>query len=435
MYDKETVELALAALAEGLSLRGAAAVAGVSASCAGNWSRGFVPGSGRCRGRLPVNEKYALASRALGGGRPAGLAMEAGRSDRSVRAWATALAEGRPMPRHDSRPGRTGAAAGAGAGGEEALRARVRELELRNAVLEKTVEVLKKAPARAPRSRRPAPFVTGSPPGARSPSSGWRAAPSATTAAPAPGPTATRRCARWSGRRSPPAGAPTATAGCAPRRREGAPASPRRWCAGRCARRGCRPARRAAPGAGAPARASAAWPAPPTCCCSTPGATSTSSAPPRPAWPPPPTSASSRCPGAAASSTCRPWSTSTTGASSPARWATAPPRRWSPRCCGRGRATWPAARPSCTRTALAPRDPGLGRGLRPPGGRPPPVPQGPLARQRGVRGALRQAQGGDVPVRGLVRGHVGGAARRGRPLRRVVQRGQAEEVRRRLRDD
>lgn len=150
MYDKETVELALAALAEGLSLRGAAAVAGVSASCVANWSRGFVPGSGRCRGRLSVNEKYALASRALGGERPADLAMEAGCSDRSVRAWATALAEGRPMPRHDSRPGRTGAAAGAGAGGEEALRARVRELELRNAVLEKTVEVLKKGPGAGP---------------------------------------------------------------------------------------------------------------------------------------------------------------------------------------------------------------------------------------------------------------------------------------------
>lgn len=155
MYPKEDRMWALYVLEEcGGNLRAAARVTGISHSSIGKWRDG---GAEPARPRkkavyLTCAEKAALVEEVLAGGDGAEVAAGAGVAHGTLMAWRRSYVEkgaGSLMTRMDEAPG---AAPGRGAapGDPEALAARVHELELRNAVLEQTIEILKKDPGADP---------------------------------------------------------------------------------------------------------------------------------------------------------------------------------------------------------------------------------------------------------------------------------------------
>ena len=223
---------------------------------------------------LPFDRKMELVARLEAGERAADLAAEAGVTAAAVSGWRRRLREeGALSLMTDSDIAARAAGAPRGALGARGAQARCEELELRNAVLEGTIDILKKDPGAdlsaltAAERAALADRLRGR--------FGLRAALAALSlprstfydrlaAASAPDPYAALR-APWSGPPSRRPGAPTATArprraragrrraaaGPAARRgstRRGRGRSPRRWCAGSWPRRGCAPrAPRAAP--------------------------------------------------------------------------------------------------------------------------------------------------------------------------------------------
>jgi len=151
VYSKEEREWALYVLEEvGGSLERAAEISGVSRESIRRWRNGEVPG-GRRRGvRLTHGEKRALVDRLARGERAAALAAEAGVTANAIYNWRRRLLEEGDLAIMDERDveemAPAPAAPGDQAGGEEELRARVRRLEMRNAILEQTIEILKKDP-------------------------------------------------------------------------------------------------------------------------------------------------------------------------------------------------------------------------------------------------------------------------------------------------
>ena len=316
MYPLETRELAVEAVAAGFSLTEAAELAGCSRTAVVNWAKaaGVAPPPRKKAVYLPFDRKMELVARLEAGERAADLAAEAGVTAAAVSGWRRRLREEGALSLMTDSDIAARAPEPREAPSElEELRARCEELELRNAVLEGTIDILKKDPgadlsaltaaeraALADRLRgrfglRAA--LAGAVPAAqhvlRPPGGGLRARPVRRPAAP------------WSGPPSRRPGAPTATgrvraelargAGAPQRARGAAGLDPARPVAvsekvgapGSWPRRGCAPAPRGRP-ATAPTPARRAARRRPTCCWSTPAATCTTSRPPPPArsWSP-----------------------------------------------------------------------------------------------------------------------------------------------------
>lgn len=149
MYPLETRELAVEAIAAGFSPTEAAELVGCSRTAAANWARaaGVAPPPRKKAVYLPFEKKMELVARLEAGERAADLAEEAGVSAAAVTGWR------RRLRREGVLSLMTGSdiAAGARAPREvpselEELRARCEELELQNAILEGTIEILKKDP-------------------------------------------------------------------------------------------------------------------------------------------------------------------------------------------------------------------------------------------------------------------------------------------------
>jgi len=150
LYSKEDREWALYVLGEvGGSLREAAEVSGISRETIRRWRNGEVPGDrpGRGRVRLSYGEKRALVDRLAAGERAAALAEEAGVTPQSITNWRRRLLEEGELSIMgvDDVEGMA-AEPREPEGDVDELRARVRQLELRNAILEQTIEILKKDP-------------------------------------------------------------------------------------------------------------------------------------------------------------------------------------------------------------------------------------------------------------------------------------------------
>ena len=128
MYPLETRELAVEAVAAGFSLTEAAELAGCSRTAVVNWAKaaGVAPPPRKKAVHLPFDRKMELVARLEAGERAADLAAEAGVTAAAVSGWRRRLREA---------PSEL-----------EELRARCEELELRNAVLEGTIDILKKDP-------------------------------------------------------------------------------------------------------------------------------------------------------------------------------------------------------------------------------------------------------------------------------------------------
>lgn len=152
MYDIETRELALEALAEGMALSEAAELAGCSLATAARWAEAARRGAPARRERvyLPFEKKMELVSRLEAGERAADLGDEAGVTAQAVQGWRRRLAEegasSLMSDREIAARVRKGAAAPGPAAGQADLARRVEELELRCAALEGALEILKKDP-------------------------------------------------------------------------------------------------------------------------------------------------------------------------------------------------------------------------------------------------------------------------------------------------
>ena len=149
MHGEDVRWLALEALAEGHSCREAAAIAGCSASAVCRWAAA----AGRPRPPrkepiyLPLDRRPELVRRYEAGERAAELAAEAGVTGPAVTRWARLLREEGVTSLMTDDDARAAAPGPAEPPSElEELRARCEELELRNAILEGTIEILKKDP-------------------------------------------------------------------------------------------------------------------------------------------------------------------------------------------------------------------------------------------------------------------------------------------------
>ena len=149
MYPLETRELAVEAVAAGFSLTEAAELAGCSRTAVVNWAKaaGVAPPPRKKAVYLPFDRKMELVARLEAGGagrRP----RRRGRRHRRCRLrLAPAAPRGRGALPHDRLGHRRPRAGAREAPSElEELRARCEELELRNAVLEGTIDILKKDP-------------------------------------------------------------------------------------------------------------------------------------------------------------------------------------------------------------------------------------------------------------------------------------------------
>ena len=152
MYDDETRALAVEAVRCGFTMSDAAELAGCSRSAASGWCRAAGVEPARKKPvYLPYEEKMGLVARYEAGERAADLAAEAGVTGPAVTGWARRLREEGAL----SLMGREDVAARSPEPAEppselEALRRRCEELELENAILAGTVEILKKRPRRRP---------------------------------------------------------------------------------------------------------------------------------------------------------------------------------------------------------------------------------------------------------------------------------------------
>ena len=143
VYDDETRALAVEAVGAGFTMREAAELAGCSRRAVSDWCRAAGGNPPASRYTCPYEEKMELVARYEAGERAADLAAEAGRDRPAVTGWARpgsarralSLMTGEDMrarvPERRSRPEL------------EALRRRCEELELENAILAGTVEILK----------------------------------------------------------------------------------------------------------------------------------------------------------------------------------------------------------------------------------------------------------------------------------------------------
>ena len=148
MYSREDRELAMLAVGEGMTNAEAAELVGCAGSTVGRW----LSAAGRDGARkrpvyLPFERKMELVARYEAGERAADLAAEAGVSRASVTWWARRLREEGVLSIMTADEVAARAAEPAEPPSElEALRARCEELELENAILEGTIEILKKDP-------------------------------------------------------------------------------------------------------------------------------------------------------------------------------------------------------------------------------------------------------------------------------------------------
>ena len=156
MYSQEDREWALFVLGEcGGVLEQAARITGFSPRSIKRWTQpGSEPGRPHKKAvYLTCAQKAALVEEVLGGGDAAAVAARAGVARGSLEEWRRSYLKGGAaalMTRFDEvarpRPEAPGAQ-----GDAAELAARVHELELRNAVLEQTIEILKKDPGADPR--------------------------------------------------------------------------------------------------------------------------------------------------------------------------------------------------------------------------------------------------------------------------------------------
>ena len=150
MYGEDVRWLALEAIAEGCSRREAAEIAGCSLTTVCRWA---AEGGGPRPGRkepvyLPLERKLELVRRYEAGERAAELAAGAGVTGPAVTRWARLLREEGVTSLMTERDARAAGPEPAAPPSElEELRARCEELELRNAILEGTIEILKKTQA------------------------------------------------------------------------------------------------------------------------------------------------------------------------------------------------------------------------------------------------------------------------------------------------
>ncbi len=149
MYSKEDRELALMALSEGWTQAEAAGLVGCARTTVGHWAAGHA--SRKEPAYLPYDGKRGLAARLPAGERAEDLASEGGVSAAAVRGWARRLAEEGELALMSDEDARVRSPEPAGPPAElEALRRRCEELELENAILAGTVEILKKDPGADP---------------------------------------------------------------------------------------------------------------------------------------------------------------------------------------------------------------------------------------------------------------------------------------------
>lgn len=149
MYPLETRELAVEAVAAGFTQAEAAELAGCSRTAVADWVAASRRGAPARKEPvyLPLDRKMELASRLEAGERAADLAAEAGVTAEAVRGWRRRLGEGGALSLMTGKEAAERAAAPGGVPADpEGLRRRCEELELRCAILEGTIEILKKDP-------------------------------------------------------------------------------------------------------------------------------------------------------------------------------------------------------------------------------------------------------------------------------------------------
>ena len=149
MYPLETRELVVEAVAAGFSLTEAAELAGCSRTAVVNWAKaaGVAPPPRKKAVYLPFDRKMELVARLEAGERAADLAAEAGVTAAAVSGWRRRLREEGALSLMTDSDIAARAPEPREAPSElEELRARCEELELRNAVLEGTIDILKKDP-------------------------------------------------------------------------------------------------------------------------------------------------------------------------------------------------------------------------------------------------------------------------------------------------
>ena len=149
MYPLETRALAVEAVEAGFNLTEAAELVGCSRTAVANWARsaGVAPTSRKEAVYLPFEKKMELVARLGAGERAADLAEEAGVCAQSVQGWRRRLErEGRLSLMTDPEIAARAPRPREAPSELEELRARCEELELQNAILEGTIEILKKDP-------------------------------------------------------------------------------------------------------------------------------------------------------------------------------------------------------------------------------------------------------------------------------------------------
>ena len=152
MYSREDRELALLAVEEGMTYSAAARVVGCSRDAVRKWAAAAgARGPRKEPVYLPYERKLELVARYEAGERAADLAAEAGVTGPAVSGWARRLREEGALSLMADDEVRARAPRPAEPPSElEALRARCEELELENAILAGTVEILKKDPGADP---------------------------------------------------------------------------------------------------------------------------------------------------------------------------------------------------------------------------------------------------------------------------------------------
>ena len=152
VYDDETRALAVEAVGAGFTMREAAELAGCSRRAVSDWCRAAGVEPARKKPvYLPYEEKMELVARYEAGERAADLAAEAGVTGPAVTGWARRLREEGALSLMTEGDVRARVPEPAEPPSElEALRRRCEELELENAILAGTVEILKKDPGADP---------------------------------------------------------------------------------------------------------------------------------------------------------------------------------------------------------------------------------------------------------------------------------------------
>ena len=151
MYPKETRELAAEAVGLGFSLSEAAELAGCSRESVRRWLSAEGARAPRAAVRLPHERKMELVARYEAGERASDLGREAGVSGCAVTSWARRLREEGVLSLMADDEVRAAAPEPAEPPSElEELRRRCGELELENAILRGTVDILKKDPGADP---------------------------------------------------------------------------------------------------------------------------------------------------------------------------------------------------------------------------------------------------------------------------------------------